>query len=473
MNHLIRQQYLHIVLNGSESEGLALQSRLSGLCHDWLMPVLGRVLDGIVPADRHLYLDRLEIDAGTLPLDRLEQDLAAWVAKALEKSLRQQLAAAPLPPQAGRDKIQLRSSQQAVQEAFVCFLQTGQLPWSFRLPAGRTLEEAMRDSWQEAPPTGAPGAPERALRGVLASASARKRLTWQFSDDFRFALLLRLSPDARQAMGRMLEQLRPAGVPASTLELFTQGLWEQLLAGIASGGSLAESYLVGAAWRSLPVPAATGTALAALLERQWPGATQQQPAPQGPGAPVTDRVPAAAQPDSGEPPETKEGLYIDNAGLVLLHPFLPRFFEALGIAGDDRLLAPERALGLLHFLATGQVLAPEYELLLPKILCNIPLATPVPADTGLQEAEKEEAAALLEALIRHWEALRSTTPDGLRGTFLIRPGKLTLRDDGDWLLQVESKSYDILLDQLPWGISMIQLPWMARMLWVEWNSVSG
>ena len=72
-------------------------------------------------------------------------------------------------------------------------------------------------------------------------------------------------------------------------------------------------------------------------------------------------------------------------------------------------------------------------------------------------------------MIQHWTALRSTSPDALRGTFLARPGKLSRRPDGDWLLQVEPLSYDILLDQLPWGISMIQLPWMPQMLRVEWN----
>jgi len=75
---------------------------------------------------------------------------------------------------------------------------------------------------------------------------------------------------------------------------------------------------------------------------------------------------------------------------------------------------------------------------------------------------------LLQAVIGHWDALRNTTPDGLRGTFLTRPGKLSQRPDGDYLLQVESQSFDILLERLPWGIGVVKLPWMERMLWVEW-----
>jgi hypothetical protein len=51
---------------------------------------------------------------------------------------------------------------------------------------------------------------------------------------------------------------------------------------------------------------------------------------------------------------------------------------------------------------------------------------------------------------------------------LLRPGKLIRKEDGDWLLQVESRTFDVLLEHLPWGISMIKLPWMKKMLWVEW-----
>jgi hypothetical protein len=124
---------------------------------------------------------------------------------------------------------------------------------------------------------------------------------------------------------------------------------------------------------------------------------------------------------------------------------------------------------LLHFLATGQESAPEYALALPKLLCNIPLETPVAALTGLTGPDKDEAMALLEAVIGHWQALRNTSPDGLRGTFLVRPGKLSLRGDGDYLLRIETQTFDILLDDLPWGISIVKFPWMEKLLWVEWE----
>jgi hypothetical protein len=208
------------------------------------------------------------------------------------------------------------------------------------------------------------------------------------------------------------------------------------------------------------------------LAQQWPEAANKAPNDQLlPTEPIPPLRPSFQNGtvERNQHPEVREGLYVENAGLVLVHPFLPQFFSALGIAEKARLLQPDRALSLLHYLTTGQTVAPEYELVLPKILCDVPLGTPVESQVELTAAEQEESIALLEALIRHWGALRNSSPDGLRGAFLLRPGKVSLQDDGDWYLQIESRTHDILLDQLPWGLSMIKLPWMGKMLRVAWK----
>ncbi|RXK87840.1 hypothetical protein EST62_05735 [Chlorobaculum sp. 24CR] len=182
------------------------------------------------------------------------------------------------------------------------------------------------------------------------------------------------------------------------------------------------------------------------------------------------QMPAPKTPEaSGEHPDQRRGLYVENAGLVLLHPFLPQFFRALLLAGESELLRPGEALRLLHYLATGLENAPEYDLVLPKILCGLPPTSLVGEAAPLSDQEREESAALLSAVIGHWEALKNTGIDALRESFLKRDGKLTRWHDGGWLLQVESNSFDILLDRLPWGFSMIRLPWMPRMLRVEWR----
>lgn len=456
-----------------ESDGLALQRRLPGLCQNWLMPAIERVLERCAPPDgHHLTIERLEIDAGSLTLERLEHDLAESVAQAIEKSLREQIAS--IPPHESSSmhisgNVQRKTAQQSVHAAFIYFLKIGSLPWLFRLPHGRSLEQTVLDSWQQAASSNAEiYAMQETVRHVLISTAARKRLIQQFSPIFLETLLALLSPENKKIMDSILKTLHSADQSFADSEYFERYLWEKIFLTLAECGTMTSASLVSKAWRVLPAIVRHAD-LAKLLERQWPGATDDVSGGQ-PGIEPNQSSSAALQAalNINEHPDAVEGLYIENAGIVLLHPFLPRLFEALGITAEDRLLQPERALCLLHFLATGQSIAPEYELVLPKILCGIPLETPVDSRIELSDAEKEEATALLEAVIHHWEILRDTSADGLRGTFLIRSGKVSLRKDDDWLLQVETKSYDILMDDLPWSISIIRLPWMHRMLWVEW-----
>lgn len=486
MTHLVRQHFLHVELNGTESDGLALQSRLPDLCRDWLLPALERALERCAPADGHLCIERLDIDAGTLTIERLENDLAESVARAIEKVIGEQTPPGESAPATTAGNIQRKTTEQSLDEAFVHFLETGRLPWSFRLPPGSNLEQIIMKTWQEPAQQGHTFyAGNTIFLRALTSVSARKRLIFQFSFAFLETLLTRLSPESQKSVEQVFAVLNNAAIPPTELKVFKSGLWETTFALVATGQTITETQLLDEAWRGLPAVVAQDIALKHIIARHWPNLIPETASRQATSA-RTRKPTSAASPPSPDPasdapgtgaPETTrtsysdttEGYYIDNAGLVLLHPFLVRFFEGLGIAADDNLLQSDRALCLLHYLATGQSVAPEYELLLPKVLCNIPLEAPVEAGLILGDAEKEETTALLEAVIRHWEALQNTSPDGLRGTFFVRPGKLSVRKDGDWLLQVEPKTFDILLSQLPWGIGMIQLPWMDRMLWVEWG----
>jgi len=122
MTHIIRKQYLHVEVNGTESDGMALQHSLPGLCQHWLIPAIERALERCAPRDGHLYIEQLDIDAGTLTLDRLEHDLAESVSQAIEKSLRQQTPPDESTPAIISGNIQNQTAQQAVNEAFIYFL---------------------------------------------------------------------------------------------------------------------------------------------------------------------------------------------------------------------------------------------------------------------------------------------------------------------------------------------------------------
>jgi hypothetical protein len=170
---------------------------------------------------------------------------------------------------------------------------------------------------------------------------------------------------------------------------------------------------------------------------------------------------------SGEIPG--DAVFIGNAGLVLLHPFLPRLFASLQIADGDVLKDPGTALQVLHYICTGQRIAVDHELILPKILCGIPTDAFVAVEDPLHEAHCHETERMMQAAIQHWSALRSTSIDGFRESFLQRAGKLAFDEDAGWSLFVEVKTFDILVNHLPWGFGRIRLPWMKAMLQVQWD----
>jgi hypothetical protein len=168
--------------------------------------------------------------------------------------------------------------------------------------------------------------------------------------------------------------------------------------------------------------------------------------------------------------EIPKEIYISNAGVVLIHPFLSRLFENLGLTTNNIFKNESmrhKALGILHYLATGEEKVAEYNLVLPKLLCQMPLNMPVEGHWVLSKKDKKECDKLLKVAIEYWSALGSTSPAGLREGFLQRKGKLVNRPSG-WLLQVERSTIDVLIDRLPWGLGIVKLPWMKEFLTVEW-----
>lgn len=172
------------------------------------------------------------------------------------------------------------------------------------------------------------------------------------------------------------------------------------------------------------------------------------------------------------PQASKEtAFFVKNAGVVLLHAFLPRFFQRLELCEDGFFKTSwhqQKALYLLHYLATKTLQVPEYELVLPKFVCGIPLNQPLDHSILLSEAEQMECENLLATVIEHWNALGSVSPDSLREGFLQRDGLLEKRPAG-WFLQVESNTIDLLLNRLPWNLSLMKLPWMEEILRIDWH----
>jgi len=196
-------------------------------------------------------------------------------------------------------------------------------------------------------------------------------------------------------------------------------------------------------------------------------------------SPAPPRRPLPSQPrprptrtrkDRGRAFVDSDRLHVDDAGLVILWPFLPHLFGHLDLLdgrtfrdGDAQL----RAAALLRVAAAGEEELAEYQLPLAKLLCGLEVDALYELDTPLTEAETEECTHMLEALIARATILKEMSVGGLRGSFLLRPGVLAVRDGG-WLLRVERRPYDLVLARFPWTFEWVKLPWMSAPIQVEW-----
>ncbi len=461
MTHFIRQQFIHVDLKGSEAEGFALQHHLSELYYTKLLPVIEKALDACSKPGKHLVIDRLEIDAGSFDLEKIDEQMSASLLESLIKQIEKIALQSTVR---GNESITeapiVQNSDENLLDVFIYFLANGNLPWSYKLPAGKSLEEVLAELFIENAEFDVFQLAERKLANALASPVSARRLVLQFSEPFVIMLLQKMVPDKLNEIESLLNLAENMQLPLHEIKKVRNLVLEKSVLLAGSGENFTREYISKKVLGDLRTETRLFLTVSNAFDDTWLDLNTLKQDISLAQKPVEERLNIN---------DTAEGIYIDNAGLVLLHPFLPRLFEALGISKDDDLIKPEKALSLLHYLVSGETQTPEYELVLPKLLCGLSLAVPIPVDTEITTTETEEATALLAAVIQHWEALRNTSKDELRGNFLLRPGKLSLKDDGDWLLQVESRTYDILLNHLPWGIGMIKLPWMKKMVWVEWG----
>lgn len=169
-------------------------------------------------------------------------------------------------------------------------------------------------------------------------------------------------------------------------------------------------------------------------------------------------------------PNKSHEILVANAGLILTIPFLRTLFRQLNLLGETNGLLPgkqELAIKILHFIATGDDDAPEFQLLFEKLLCGIPLGFPLQRESRLNDLIRRECDNMLKELILRWPALKSTSADGLRQLFLQRNGKL-METENRYRLLVERKAQDVLLERLPWNIAVLQLPFSKQLLFTEW-----
>jgi hypothetical protein len=480
VTHRIRRQRWQVT-TASAADAFAVRSALRRENELSLLPALDSAFAAIDDGQREIHLSRLEIAIRISSLANMADELPARLAEAARLALAEALATASEDRELVRPALTPAGRLQR-------YLSSGQVDW---FDAGRDHAELLRQLADEARLWSA--APADAWPRLLAAGPVSGDVFFRFLQmldeagraawwDFALGLVETSGGDLSAPLAA-LRQLQ-AGRPEDH-GLRLQALGMLLLAAKGSPHHRAELSA------AIETCAALLRPFAAVDREKWlkienlfagntplpasgalPGhVTISGPAPwRPPGAP--ENIPDL--PIAGEP---TLGLPLRSAGLVLLHPYLPRLFAALGwiSAGHPQgepfpWAALPRAAALLNWLATGRDEPFEFELGTAKLLLGLNPDDPLPVAAGLiGEAEREEGAALLGAVVEHWSALGQTSIDGLRVAFLQRGGLLYPAADG-WLLRPQGETYDLLLDRLPWGLSIIRLPWMQRSLHTEWLS---
>lgn len=174
-----------------------------------------------------------------------------------------------------------------------------------------------------------------------------------------------------------------------------------------------------------------------------------------------------------EPSSAKTSrIHIDDAGLILIHPFLSSFFSRLNLLTEDNhfisIDAQKRAVHLLKYLTgiQGELFSSSFAL--EKVLCGLPITFPIADDFTITVEEERESEDLLKTVCEYWKPLNKSSIQGLQNTFIRREGTIECSEEL-WIVRVEGNAFDILLEDLTWEISTIILPWLEPMICVEWQ----
>ena len=168
----------------------------------------------------------------------------------------------------------------------------------------------------------------------------------------------------------------------------------------------------------------------------------------------------------------QQATFIDNSGLVLVASFLPGAFKKMGWVENGNIvdvIGRDKMLLWMDYLVWGARKTYEYNLSFNKVLAGMEPQEVVNSSLVLTDEERLVADSLLGSVIQHWSILKNTTIDGLRTSFLQRNGKIC-DEDGGWQLHVETKPFDMLIDKLPWSLSIIKFSWMEKPVYTQWRT---
>lgn len=451
-HHIIHKQKVHIRTDIS-ANAFAVQNRVSNMFKNNLLKRINDVFDKFSDDENILRIDKLEIDVGTIDGKNFEKTFSEkLIVRLTEKLVNYRTTISDN----GISEIKKKHS---VIDSFIYFLQYGYAAWYQSTKEISEWEDEILNSFSEEYRI---IFTNRLKETIGTNGIAIQRLSMQFSTNFLKKLYLYLHKEAIDDWTLFYNkflQYAEAQFENNKLHLTRKEtkniLWEVLLSQALNENEINVSEKI------------FDKSFDKILTRKLNVFKTDQVIPIQKNAALK----ITEQKTSIKSKQEIQELFLVNAGIVILHPFLKDYFETLELIKEKIFVsvdAQHRAVLLLHYLATSETEVSEFNLILPKLLCGVNFGEPIENFIELTDKEKEESSDLLKSVTQHWKPLNRTSIEGLQNSFFRRGGKLQ-QPENDWILRIEQKTIDILLDKLPWTISFIKLPWMKKILYIEWN----
>lgn len=476
MQHIIKKQIINFSV-GKKMDAFPIQQKVSSHFWNKIVPVLERAFDAASTEEETITLDTLEIDLGIINEREIEK--GGWEEQVFKKITEQLLPVKHKLPSQLAIKRELKTL--SVSGQWIFYMQHGYLPWNVL-----KIDQDWYDKVLEAFAADASAIVK--LRNLInRQPNSVKRIVFQNSESFLQALIETLTAENQDALQKYIHEIaliilskdrKRKSIDLSQGKEVKQKLWEQVLQLAASIERNLKSLNIALQLieKNFTARELSSKKIKDFLEKNNIDVSSLKEIKKHKEDKELNNVKEKNVPLEDIKKEIKneineDGIFLLNAGIVLLHPFLTLFFRNLQLLQEDNfkdIFSQQKALYLLHYLATGSTGPEEHELVMPKVLCAFSMEEPVSTLIELSPDELQEADSLLVSAIEQWEILKGTSPGGLREGFLQRNGKL-INKNGQLQLQVEASSIDVLLDQLPWNLSIVKLPWMENLLKVEWR----
>lgn len=475
MQHIIKKQIIDLSL----SQGLDafhIQQRVSDYYFAKIVPLLQEAFDAVSTDEETISMDNLIIDLGMITEEEIEK--GTWEEKVF-KNITEQL----IPLKHGISsgvKAKKKTSSLGISDQWIFYMQHGYLPWNV-LQINRNWYDKVLEAF--ASDTVAISN----LRNLIGRhPDSVRRIVFQNSVSFLKSLVETLTAESQDALPQLINELAQiiSSSNKNKKQIYslhqkevTQKLWVQALQlAISEKAKLKSGEIVRLLFsNNFPARQLYSKKVESfLLKNKIEASSLKQIIKEnnkGQDKLKEDISTKDLIEKDRKIKVNEDGIYVSNAGIVLLHPFLNSFFKNLYLVREEDFIdsvSQLKALHLLYYLATGNTKPEEHELVIAKVLCAWSLEEPVNNFIKLKDKELHEADELLRSAIQQWDILKGTSVDGLRESFLQRKGKLFTKRD-NLILQVEKGSIDMLLDHLPWYLSIVKLPWMKDILKVEWR----